>query len=393
MTHTLNDVVFDKLSDRLDRTNLNQDIISGLLFDGEETSEGLIRDQVFRLSSLEDAKNMGIHDEYDVNGQSAYYQIQQYFRLNPLGDLFIMATNGTSYKEVVAKAKKMQEVSGGEIRQMAIIFSGTTSFEVTKTAIQEAQVQVDIAYQDYMPFEVLVEGKGFANVLSTGVSAIEDLGDLESNNVSVVVAMDVDAAIRYPNSASVGMMLGAISRSKVSENIAWVGEFDLMGIGFIKAGFVGGEEAKTKINLETLHQKRYVFARNRIGLPGLYFNDSHTATIGTSDFGYVENNRTKNKAVRLLYTTLLKNINRSILVNGTEELTPSVQRKLEELCVKALKVMVTNKEVSAFDIFIDPTQNIRTTCKLRVKAEITPIGTTRKMIIDLAIKEPYELNT
>lgn len=393
MAHTLNDVVFDKLSDRLDRTNLNQDIVSGLLFDGEETSNGLIRDHIFRLTSLEDAKKIGIYDGYDVSGQSAYYQIQQYFRLNPLGDLFIMATKGTSYEEVVAKAKKMQDASGGEIRQMAIIFSGSTSFDATKMAIQEAQIQADIAYVDYMPFEVLIEGKGFANVLSTGISTVEDLGDLESNNVSVVIAMDVDAAIRYPNSASVGMMLGAISRSKVSENIAWVGEFDLMGIGFTKAGFVGGEEAKAKINLEALHQKRYVFARNRIGLPGLYFNDSHTATMGTSDFGYVENNRTTNKAARLLYVTLLKNINKSIFVNDTEELTPSVQRKLEKLCVKALKVMVTNKEVSAFDIFIDPTQNIRTTRKLHIKTEVTPIGTTRKMIIDLVIKEPYELNT
>lgn len=392
MTHTLNDVVFDKLSDRLGRTNLNQDIISGLLFDGEETPEGLMRDRVFRLASLEDAIKLGINDVYDVSGQSAYYQIQQYFRLNPLGDLFIMATKGASYEEVVGKAKKMQENTGGEIRQMAIIFSGSTSFDATKVAIQEAQIQTDAAYVDYMPFEVLIEGKGFDRVLSSGISKIEDLGDLKSNNVSVVIAMDVDAAIRYPNSASVGMMLGAISRSKVSENIAWVGEFNLLGSGFTKAGFVGGEEAKAKFNLEVLNQKRYVFARNRIGLPGLYFNDSHTATIGTSDFGYIENNRTTNKAARLLYTAFFKNINKSILLNNTGELTLSIQRKLEELCNKTLRVMITNKEVSSFDFFIDPTQNIRATDKLLIKVEVTPIGTTRKIIMDLTIKKPFELN-
>lgn len=388
---TLNDVVINKLSGGLGRRNPSQDMVSGLLFDGDTTPGGLTQNNVFRLASIDDAEALGINEGYDVNGQSAYYQIQQYFRLNPSGDLFIMATTATSYVEVAGKAQEMQETADGEIRQMAIIFSGTASFADTKTAALEAQVQADAAYADYMPFEVLVEGKGFGVILSAGASTAEDLADFGSSNVSVVVAMDVEAAVTYPNSAAVGMALGAISRAKVSENIAWVEQFNLSGAGFSKAGFVGGEEVKTQGDLETLNAKRYVFARKHTGLPGVYFNDSHTATLGTSDFAYVESNRTINKAARLLRTALLPKLGAPVLVSEAGLLAPSVTKGFETLCRAALEGMVSNQEVSVFDVFVDPSQDILATSQLRIKAEVTPVGTARKIIVDLGFKNPFGL--
>lgn len=412
---TLNDVVINKLSGGLGRRNPSLDMVSGLLFDGLATTPvgSLEQDKAYRLASVEDAKALGINEAYDVNGQSAYYQIQQYFRLNPSGDLFIMATTGASYTEVVGKAKAFQETADGEIRQMAIIYSGTADFAAAKAAAQEAQVQADAAYVDYMPFEVLIEGKGFATVLAAGVSDAEDLADFGASNVSIVVAMDVAKALdqsptlivkgateaedvyankNFTDTAAVGMALGAISRAKVSENIAWVEQFNLAGAGFSKAGFVGGEEVKTQGALETLNSKRYVFARTHTGLPGVYFNDSHTATLGTSDFAYVENNRTINKATRLLRTALLPKLNSPILVDEAGQLAPSVTKGFETLCRAALEGMVSNQEVSAFDVFVDPAQNILATSELRIKAEITPVGTARKIIVDLGFKNPFGLD-
>lgn len=389
---TLNDVVINKLSGGLGRRNPSQDMVSGLLFDGVVTPEGLELSTAYRLASLEDAEALGITEAYDVNGQSAYYQIQQYFRMNPSGDLFIMAiTNGGGYEDIAIYAKLFQEATDGEIRQMAIIFSGVATFNETLDAAQEAQTRADQAYADYMPFEVLLEGKGFAAVLTAGVATAPDLADSNASNVSVVVAMDVEAAKTYPNTAAVGMALGAISRAKVSENIAWVEQFNLAGAGFSKAGFVGGAEVKTQGTLETLNSKRYVFARTHTGLPGVYFNDSHTASIGTSDFAYIENNRTINKAARLLRTALLPKLNSPILVNEAGQLAPSVTKGFETLCRAALEGMVSNQEVSAFDVFVDPAQNILATSELRIKAEVTPVGTARKIIVDLGFKNPFGL--
>lgn len=397
---TLNDVVINKLSGGLGRRNPSQDMVSGLLFNGQAIAEdaskgitGLEQDKVYRLASVEDAEALGITEAYDVSGQSAYYQIQQYFRMNPSGDLFIMVLGEDgSYADVAVYAQSFQEATGGAIRQMAIIFSGATTLSETILAAQAAQLRVDAATANYMPFEVLLEGKGFAVALAAGYESIINLAEVNATNVSVVVAMDVALATTYPDTAAVGMALGAISRAKVSENIAWVEKFNLAGAGFSKAGFVGGTEVSTQFIQETLNERRYIFARTHTGLPGVYFNDSHTASIGTSDFAYIENNRTINKATRLLRTALLPKLNSPILVDEAGQLAPSVTKGFETLCRAALEGMVSNQEVSAFDVFVDPAQNILATSELRIKAEVTPVGTARKIIVNLGFKNPFGLN-
>ena len=390
---TLNDVVITKLSGGLGRRNPEQDMVSGLLFDGKPL-EKLELDKVERLASLEDAEALGITAAYDSESQSVYYQIQQFFRMNPSGDLYIMKTRAgsatdyaASYDEIVAKASDMQEKANGNIRQMAIIHAGPTTFEQTLDAVAVAQTQANLAYADYMPFEIILEGKGFDSEYATS------LAELNAENVSVVIAMDVEKANEnYPNSAAVGFALGTISKAKVSENIAWIEKFNLSGEGFAKAGFVGGEEIKNLGILSDLNEKRYIFARTHTGLPGVYFNDSSTCTTGTSDFAYVENNRTINKATRLLRTALLPKLASPVLVDIDGKLPQSVSKSFENLCRSALEGMVANQEVSDFDVYVDPKQNILATSELKVKAEITPIGTARKIMVDLGFKNPFGID-
>ncbi|MGE6355455.1 DUF2586 domain-containing protein [Flavobacterium sp. NPDC079362] len=387
---TLNDVVITKLSGGLGRRSPEQDMVSGLLFDEPtgilpELKLELESDTVKRLASLEDAEALGITEQYDVSGQSVYYQIQQFFRMNPSGDLYIMKTAATSYEDIVAKAMDMQEKANGNIRQMAIIYSGATTFAQTQAAVLAAQTQADLAYADYMPFEIILEGKGFT------VDAASLAGS-DSENVSVVVAMDLEKASKYKNSAAVGLALGAISKAKVSENIAWIEKFNLTGEGFAKAGFVGGKEIKDLGTLRELNEKRFIFTKTHTGLPGLYFNDSHTCTLGTLDFAYVENNRTINKATRLLRTALLPKLASPVLVDIDGKLPQSVSKSFEGLCRSALEGMVGNQEVSDFDVYVDPKQNILATSELKVKAEITPIGTARKIMVDLGFKNPFGID-
>jgi hypothetical protein len=435
---TLNDVVISKLSGGLGRRTPEQDMVSGLLFDGVATAT-LALDKIERLASLEDAKALGITADYDVNGQSAYYQIQQFFRMNPSGDLYILATTADSYPAIAEKAMEMQELANGNIRQMAIIFSGSASAKDVAAAARTAQTQAALGYKDYMPFEVILEGKGF---IAAEATSLDTLG---AENVSVVVAMDAEKAFEkklvqkdtlklytlapnetvgkgddegiyfvfddqnepkkvngvaiefiytdsYKNTAAVGLALGAISRAKVSENIAWIEKFNLTGEGFAKAGFIGGQEIKTLGTLETLNEKRYIFARTHTGLPGLYFNDSHTCIAGTSDYAYVENNRTINKATRLLRTALLPKLASPVLVDIDGKLPQSVSKSFEGLCRSALEGMVANQEVSAFDVYVDPKQNILATSELKVVAEITPVGTARKIKVDLGFKNPFGID-
>lgn len=384
---TLNDVVINKLSGGLGRRTPDQDMVSGLLFDTVSSviTDAATLDKVQRLASLEDAEAIGITADYDTDKQSIYYQIQQFFRMNPSGDLYIMRTAATSYQDIVGKAMEMQEKTDGNIRQMAIIYSGETTFSDTQAAVLKAKTETKLAFENYMPFEIILEGKGFTVDASS-------LDGFEAENVSVVVAMDVKKAVDYPNTAAVGLALGAISKAKVSENIAWIEKFNLTGEGFEKAGFVGGQEIKTLGTLNDLNEKRFIFARTHTGLPGIYFNDSHTCTVGTSDFAYVENNRTINKATRLLRTALLPKLASPVLVDIDGKLPQSVSKSFEGLCRSALEGMVANQEVSDFDVYVDPKQNILGTSELKVKAEITPIGTARKIMVDLGFKNPFGID-
>ncbi|MEN2400587.1 DUF2586 domain-containing protein [Flavobacterium sp. MC2016-06] len=384
---TLNDVVITKLSGGLGRRTPEQDMVSGLLFDeGSGILSSLEFDKVQRLVSLEDAEALGITADFDNHQQSVYYQIQQFFRMNPSGDLYIMRTQAASYEDVVGKAMDMQEKANGNIRQMAIICSKATTFAQTQAAVAKAQTQAALAYTDYMPFEVILEGKGF------DADTAPSLAELNAENVSVVVAMDLEKAVDYPNTAAVGLALGAVSKAKVSENIAWIEKFNLTGEGFAKAGFIGGQEIKTLGTLSELNDKRYIFTKTHTGLAGLYFNDSPTCTAGTSDFAYVENNRTINKATRLLRTALLPKLASPVLVDIDGKLPQSVSKSFEGLCRSALEAMVANQEVSAFDVYVDPKQNILATSELKVKAEITPIGTARKILVDLGFQNPFGID-
>ncbi|MDI9309242.1 MAG: DUF2586 domain-containing protein [Limnohabitans sp.] len=386
---TLNDVVINKLSGGLGRRMPEQDMVSGLLFDAAATPK-LVLDTVYRLASLEDAAAYGINQDFDKTGQSAYYQIEQYFRMNPSGDLFIMATTATSYKEVVAKAKVMQEKANGAIRQMAIIFSGATDFAETIKAVEEAKSQTEQAYSLYMPFEIFLEGKGF------DVNAANPLNLEEKNaeSVSVVVAMDVEkgAIENYKNTAAVGVFLGAVSKAKVSENVGWIEKFNLTGKGFAKAGFVGGKVATSQGTLSTLNDSRYVFAKTHTGIAGIYFNDSHTCSLVTSDYAYVENNRAINKATRLLRTALLPKLSSPVLVDIDGTLPQSVSKSFEGLCRAALEGMVANQEISSFDVYVNPKQNILASSELKIEADIIPVGTARKIRVDLGFKNPFGID-
>lgn len=397
-----NDVVITKLSGGLGRRTPDQDMVSGLLFDGPDTfitdTNGentdavlLANDQLYRLASLEDAEGLGITENYDQNGVSAFYQITQFFRLNPSGDLFIMKSDKSTYATLVEEAEQMLIKAEGQIRQLAVIHSNTVTFDATQTAVNRAQTVANNAFANHRPVEIFLEGKGF----DAGATSFPDLTSLNAENVSVVVAMDVEKAAQdnYSNTAAVGVLLGAVSKAKVSENIAWIEKFNLTGDGFRSVGFVGGTVLATEGAQKTLNDFKYIFTRSHTGIPGVYFNDSHTCTVQTSDFTFIEANRTIHKATRIARTALLPKVNAPVLVDpDTGKLPPSTVKGYETLCRAALERMISNEEVSEIDVFVDPNQDILADSILKVRIEIVPMGTARRIEVNIGFKNPFGLN-
>ncbi len=441
-----NDVVINKLSGGLGRRTPNQDMVSGLLFNSTNNAAGKIeKDKVYRLASVKDAESLGIDESYDTGGVSAYYQISQFFRMNPSGDLFIMRSEETDYPTLIEnRVEEMLLKAEGAIRQLAIIHS-VGNFVETKNAIAKSKTVTKNAFENHRPVEIILEGKGF------DVKAPLDLKELDAENVSVVIAMDKELAIKgkyfvkgtsdeytlkeneealiaantgdvtvtfknekgeieavkdekddllileykvtYENTAAVGVLLGAVSKAKVSENVAWVEKFNLTGDGFQSVGLINGQELVTEGQMKTLDEFKYIFTRKHTGVPGVYFNDSHTCTKPTSDFTYIEANRTINKAARIARTALLPKLNSPVLVDSdTGKLAPSVVKGFETLCRAALERMISNEEVSEIDVLVNPSQDILANSTLEIQMSIVPMGTARRIIVNLGFKNPFQLS-
>ncbi|AXT59710.1 DUF2586 domain-containing protein [Aquimarina sp. AD10] len=417
MGNLLNDVVINKLSGGLGRRTPDRDMVSGLLFDlspsGTKKSENpnIEVGRLYRFASLEDAEGSGFVSSIDKNGCSVYYQIAQFFRINPSGDLLVMGVDNSvaigdntedTYQNLVAQTDNLLTKANGEIRQLAVSFGKlTTTFAETTGAVGVAATITRKAFEtDYRPLEILLEGKGFGELIvdgGPGVATAENLRGLNAPNVSVTIAIDPEKANEtggnFKNTAAVGVLLGAVSRAKVSENIAWIEKFNLTGEGFRSVGYVGGLDLPTEGDQGTLNNLGYIFSRKHIGIPGVYFNDSHTCTLETDDFAFIEANRTINKAARISRTALLPKLNSPVLVDPeTGKLPPSVVKGYETLCRSALERMISNEEASDIDVFVDPNQDILANSQLNIKIAIVPLGTARKIVVDLGFKNPFQIN-
>ena len=90
-----------------------------------------------------------------------------------------------------------------------------------------------------------------------------------------------------------------------------------------------------------------------------------------------------NKAVRQVSAALIPELNRDIVLNDDGTLSDEVVDYFEGLCEDALNNMSKNKEISAKEAKIDPTQNILSTSTLEVTLVIVPTGTAEQIVINV----------
>ena len=140
----------------------------------------------------------------------------------------------------------------------------------------------------------------------------------------------------------------------------------------------------TPAQVEALNGKGYIFLTQYAGNAGTYFNDSFTATAATSDFAYIENNRTIDKAIRELNRVLVPKISGPAYIDpDTGNLQTATVSAINALCEEPLDAMKRNGELSGYKVYINPRQRILQTSKLEVVLKIVPVGTMRE--IEVAI--------
>jgi hypothetical protein len=323
---------------------------------------------------------VGIASEIDI----MHYHVSEYFRIQPKGNLYI-GIYATADATTFASVTLMQDFALGTLKQIGI-YQKTTAFATTQCTTLQAILTTN--YTNHKPLEAIytAEISGTANVTS-----LTDLRLLSAPNVSVVVGQDGGAIGRRlfrahgKSIGCVGTTLGAVSFASVNEDIAWVAKFNMASTEYDVLNFSNGQvlTALSDGTINNVDSYGYIFLKKHVNISGSYFDDSHTAVSITSDYAYIENNRTINKAIRGLRAFLLPQLASPIVLNSDGTIKEDVISYFETLCARALDVMQRDFEISAYSITIDPTQNVLSTSELVINVSIVPVGVARQIIVNV----------
>lgn len=380
---------------RIERTNGNiprslagEDHISGLLFYGGKLPDGFAETKrIQAVSSIETAEKLGItSDAEDWTIRVLHYQLREIFNLNPAVSLYVGIFKASSGTPTFSEIKTMQNFAGGKLRQIGV-WDGQTELSADNLIALQA-VRTTLESQD-KPLSIF-----YAPKIADVTAMPADLAGANKNGVSVVIGQDGSgtAAELYADEANktnkysvtgIGEAVGICSAASVHESIAWVEKFPT---GIVVPAFGDGtllRDLDTAV-VEALDASRYLFFVNYDGLSGAYFNDSHTMDAPTSDYAYIENVRTMDKACRGVRTYVLPKLGRPLKVEAlTGKLETYVVEDLQLTANKALEDMEKAGELSGYKVEIDPDQNILSTSTVEMVIRPVGVGVMRKVNIKI----------
>ena len=385
----MNGVKFIRKNGGLGRELAGEDHISGLIVYGETAVAPTL------LLSVEELAGKSItHTANPV----LHYHITEFFRINEGAKLYVqsVASADGNYTEV----KTLQAFAKGKLRQIAVC-----DFKTELSGLDNALSKLNAIGKELAkritPASLLYSFK----LKAEDIANLPDLHTKSAELVSVVIGQDGAGRGNYiaqttPSVSCIGATLGALSKAQVHESIGWVEKQNLVSTAYDKAltgdtlqaleldvpALADGTKlgSLTPAQVEALHGKGYIFLTQYAGNAGTYFNDSFTATATTSDFAYIENNRTIDKAIRELNRVLVPKISGPAYIDpDTGNLQTATVSAISALCEEPLDAMKRNGELSGYKVYINPRQRILQTSKLEVVLKIVPVGTMREIEVSI----------
>ena len=346
------------------------------------------------ISTIERAESLGITAAAtDWEIQALHYHLSEVFRVNPGVSLYVglFRLDGEAAYDF-SEVKRLQNYGEGRLRQMAVYAPGRTLNPVDLTALQGV---ADTPEQQDIPLSL------FYGCKIEEVRSLPQVSGSNKKNVSVVIgqAGDGRGAALFTDSRNMvnpegmgarkysvtclGTVLGIVSKAAVHESIAWVQKFPT---GIDMAAFADGTLFRNldRAEVDSLDQKRYVFAMTYSGLAGTYLNDSHTLDDPKSDYAYIEAVRTMDKAVRGIRTYVLPYLGSPLQLDPeTGKLKPEVAAYLEVLAGRQLEDMERAGELSGYDVKVDPDQNVLVTSKVVFTIRKVQVGVMRTVSVNI----------
>lgn len=387
----MNGITFIREQGGLGRTLSGSDHISGLIVYGEAAVEKTL------LLSVEDLPLKNITPK---TNPVLHYHASEFFRICQGAKLYVqsVATSDGQYSEV----KVLQNFAQGNIRQIAVCDFKTAAASLSASVAKLNQIATELGNSN-TPLSVLYSLK----IEKSDMTSLADLHTLNAERVSVVLGQDgagfghfVSSTI--PSISCIGAILGAVAKASVHESIGWVEKQNLVSTAYAKA-LTGGEQKALELDtpafcdgsklgdytpaqIQAIHDKGFIFLVKHTGTTGTYCNDSFTATSLESDFAYIENNRTIDKAIRGINKVLLPKVSGPAYIDPESgKLDFTTIKALEALADDVLSQMKKDGELSGYKVEINPNQPILKTSKLEVVIKIVPVGTLRQIVVKIGL--------
>lgn len=376
-------------------------IVSGVAVGGQFA----LGDILGPFESVADAESKGIDAAYDTtNTCLAHKHISDFYIGAPAGTkLYVMVVAKTMRMttmcdKTLTHAKKILSTLNGKVKLIGITmvpdgaytptYSGQLEADL-ETAIDKMQELIVEEQGQYRYCRAILEGRNWQGSASTTLD-LRDVAGPNANGVGVVLAQDVDYVTANAHAAKyacVGYVLGVLAGLPVQRSIARVKNGP---VAISNAGFSNDAAYSTlnDSNLDSLHDKGYIFLKQHVQKAGFYFNKDNAACPLTDDYNTLSRGRVMDKVARITRDVYTNDIEDEVDVDpelGT--LAVATCKGFQGEVEKAIDEQMTSKgEISAVSAYCNAAQNVLTTSEIAIEVDIVPKGVASSIDVKLAYK-------
>lgn len=232
---------------------------------------------------------------------------------------------------------------------------------------------------EYQPVRALVPALHWTGV----TAALHNCRQDACNRVGMVIGSDKIDSDNFAQ-AAVGMAIGRYASIPVQRNAGRVKDGPMLTTAY----FTDGSTYKAKKNsANTLHDYGYMFFRSHPKRNGYYWNESPVSAPLTDDYAYFSLGRTIDKAMDIIVDTYTNELLDDFEVDDAGKIPAGIIKYFEQQITNAIGANMAG-EISKFEPYIDPAQNVLSLGKTKMKWSLTPKATNRAIEGVLMLKNP-----
>ncbi len=372
----------------LGMVSLSDDGVAGLIVTGSAVTGKLVLNTPYVFTSTSDLQNYEVTEE---NNQLLSKEVKAFYAEAGEGaELHILVvSDATSMTDMCAAESssplsKLIESAGGRIRIVGVNKIAPQEYELDSTkgidvdvitAMQAAHQCANSFANKVYPFRVLLGAVGW----NGGTDGLFKPAEASCNRAAMVLASD-DAG----TSAAIGQVLGRAAKIEPQQSLGRVKDGQIATTGYLTDGSTVEEKAGIA---DILHDAGYIIYRTFATRNGMYLNGSPMCAPASDDYSTLNYGRIIDKACVLAYTTYLSEIQDNVSVDSDGKIDIAICKSFEAMIENAVASAMSG-QISDFEAYIDPAQNVLSTGTINVSCAITPLGVVDQINVNLSLTNP-----